>query len=88
MDRYLNTRTLLDSKKKRRYKETYFIPTLEKTADDIYVIATIEDRLDLFAQKYYNFYEHIISKQPKKTSKMNPKVNIIQYFIILFDDKY
>jgi hypothetical protein len=52
-DRYFNTRVIVDSKKKRRYREASFIPTLEKTADDTYVIATIEDRLDTLAYKYY-----------------------------------
>lgn len=53
MDRYFNTKILLDSMKKKRYRQVSFIPTLEKTADDIYVIASVEDRLDNLAYRYY-----------------------------------
>lgn len=53
MDRYFNSKVLLNDKKKKRYKEASFIPTLEKTVDDIYLITTIEDRLDNLAYTYY-----------------------------------
>lgn len=53
MDRYSLSKTLLNTIKKRRYKEALLLPTIPKTAQDIYVVATIEDRLDLLAFTYY-----------------------------------
>lgn len=53
MDRYQLSKILLNTDKKKRYKEALLLPTIPKTANDTYVVATIEDRLDLLAFSYY-----------------------------------
>ena len=44
----------LDVENKRRYYDTLLDPTIEKQLDDIYVICSIGERLDLLAYKYYS----------------------------------
>ena len=53
MSRYTNTPTLLDDERKRRYFAALIDPTIAPSSDDIYVITTIGDRLDLLSFKYY-----------------------------------
>ena len=54
MSRYTNTPTLLDDERKRRYFAALIDPTIAPSSDDIYVITTIGDRLDLLSFKYYS----------------------------------
>ena len=58
MERYNNyefTHTgSLDNENKRRYYTTLIDPTIDRAADDIYVICSFGERLDLLASKYYS----------------------------------
>ena len=47
-------KSFLDSENKRRYFNTLLDPTIPKQFDDIYVMTTIGDRVDLLAYQYYN----------------------------------
>jgi phage tail protein X len=54
-ENYLFTHpSTLDEENKRRYYTTLIDPVIERSADDIYVICTFGDRLDLLASKYYS----------------------------------
>jgi phage tail protein X len=57
MGRYNNylftQKAKLDSDNKRRYYDSLLDPTIPLSNDDIYVVTTIGDRLDLLAWKYY-----------------------------------
>lgn len=57
MERYNNfifaQQPKLDADNKRRYYPALIDPVIERQADDIYVITTFGDRLDLLAFKYY-----------------------------------
>jgi phage tail protein X len=57
MGRYNNylftQKSNLDSDNKRRYYDSLLDPTIPLSYDDIYVVTTIGDRLDLLAWKYY-----------------------------------
>ena len=44
----------LDVENKRRFYYSLLDPNIPKQLDDIYVITTIGDRLDLLAYQYYN----------------------------------
>ena len=57
MSRYDNytfsQQSKLDVDNKRRYYDSLIDPVIEKRIDDIYVITSIGERLDLLAWKYY-----------------------------------
>lgn len=57
MERYNNflfsRAAKLDEANKRRYYPALLDPTIPRANDDIYVICTFGDRLDLLASKYY-----------------------------------
>jgi phage tail protein X len=57
MGRYINylftQNSKLDSDNKRRYYDSLLDPTIPLSYDDIYVVTTIGDRIDLLAWKYY-----------------------------------
>lgn len=44
----------LDAVNKRRYYDSLLDPVIEKQDDDIYVITSVGERLDLLAWKYYS----------------------------------
>lgn len=44
----------LDTVNKRRYYDSLIDPVIEKKDDDIYVITSFGERLDLLAWKYYS----------------------------------
>ena len=48
----------LDSKRKRLRYNSNLPPKIEKSADDIYIIARHGDRLDLLAYEYYGDQSH------------------------------
>lgn len=48
-----STSTELDVEMKRRYYTSIIDPEIPKQSDDIYVVSTIGDRLDLLAWNYY-----------------------------------
>ena len=53
-DNYTFTQTpKLDVENKRRYYESLIDPVIEKSVDDIYVVTSVGERLDLLAWKYY-----------------------------------
>jgi phage tail protein X len=43
----------LDVENKRRYYDSLIDPVIEKSVDDIYVVTSVGERLDLLAWKYY-----------------------------------
>jgi phage tail protein X len=43
----------LDIENKRRYYDSLIDPVIEKSIDDIYVVTSVGERLDLLAWKYY-----------------------------------
>ena len=54
MSKYNNfTTTELDVEIKRRYYTSILDPEIPKQSDDIYVVSTFGDRLDLLAWNYY-----------------------------------
>ena len=54
MSKYNNlTSTELDVEIKRRYYTSILDPEIPKHSDDIYVVSTFGDRLDLLAWNYY-----------------------------------
>jgi phage tail protein X len=54
-ENYLFTHpSTLDEENKRRYYTTLIDPVIERSADDIYVVCTFGDRLDLLASRYYS----------------------------------
>lgn len=44
----------LDLENKRRYYDSLLDPVIERRDDDIYIITSIGERLDLLAWKYYS----------------------------------
>ena len=53
-DNYTFTQTpKLDVENKRRYYDSLIDPVIEKSVDDIYVVTSVGERLDLLAWKYY-----------------------------------
>ena len=53
-DNYTFTQTpKLDVENKRRYYDSLIDPVFEKSIDDIYVVTSVGERLDLLAWKYY-----------------------------------
>lgn len=52
-DRYKLNGVLLNKDRKHRYVRASILPTVEKTADDTYIITTIGDTLDRLAFEYY-----------------------------------
>lgn len=57
MSRYenylFNQNSSLDVDNKKRYYTTLIDPTIERSTDDVYVVTSIGERLDLLASKYY-----------------------------------
>jgi len=57
MSRYenylFNQDTSLDVDNKRRYYTALIDPTIERSTDDVYVVTSIGERLDLLASRYY-----------------------------------
>jgi nucleoid-associated protein YgaU len=51
--RYAYSKTLTTNETKKQYLESTIYPQIKATSDDIYVIATISDRLDVLATEYY-----------------------------------
>jgi hypothetical protein len=51
--RYTYSKTLTTNETKKQYLESTLYPQIKPTNDDIYVIATSNDRLDLLAYEYY-----------------------------------
>ena len=52
MNRYTNTKKMIDVTGNRYYASTSY-PEIKKTSDDIYIIVSKKDRLDLLAYQYY-----------------------------------
>lgn len=50
--RYAQNKTVLNEKNKTVYK-TILYPRIDPAPDDIYIMTTVEDRLDVIAFKYY-----------------------------------
>ena len=50
--------TLLDAELKRRYFVSIIDPQIPKQSDDIYVVCSFGERLDLLAWKYYQNVEY------------------------------
>jgi len=57
MSRYNNnifsSKFILDTEIKRQYYISLINPEIPRQSDDIYVVSTVNDRLDLLAFKYY-----------------------------------
>jgi hypothetical protein len=53
MGRYDDQNVSLDSKNKRRFYQALLDFTIEKSIDDLYIIASYGERLDSLAWKYY-----------------------------------
>lgn len=51
--RYTYSRKLTTKETKKQYLETTIYPKIKPTNNDVYVIATSSDRLDILANKYY-----------------------------------
>lgn len=51
--RYSYSKTLVTNETKRKYLESTIYPKIKPTDEDIYIIATEGDRLDLLANRYY-----------------------------------
>ena len=69
MSKYNNlTSTELDVEIKRRYYTSILDPEIPKQSDDIYVVSTFGDRLDLLSWNYYsnvNFWWVIAAANPE-----------------------
>ena len=69
MSKYNNlTSTELDVEMKRRYYTSILDPEIPKQSDDIYVVSTFGDRLDLLAWNYYqnvNYWWIIAAANPE-----------------------
>ena len=69
MSKYNNfTTTELDVEIKRRYYTSILDPEIPKQSDDIYVVSTFGDRLDLLSWNYYsnvNFWWVIAAANPE-----------------------
>ena len=53
MARYTYSETLTTKETKRRYLESVIYPKIPFSEEDIYVVTTATDRLDLLANQYY-----------------------------------
>ena len=53
VNRYQYSETLTTKETKKKYLESTIYPKIKPTNDDIYIISTQSDRLDLLAAKYY-----------------------------------
>jgi hypothetical protein len=51
--RYQYSETLTTKETKKKYLESTIYPKIKPTNEDIYIITTQSDRLDLLAAKYY-----------------------------------
>ena len=51
--RYSYSKTLTTNETKRKYLESTIYPKIKATDNDIYIISTSGDRLDILANKYY-----------------------------------
>lgn len=51
--RYQYSETLITKETKKKYLESTIYPKIKPTNEDIYIISTQSDRLDLLASKYY-----------------------------------
>ena len=51
--RYTYSRKLITKETKKQYLETTIYPKIKATDNDVYIITTINDRLDILADKYY-----------------------------------
>jgi hypothetical protein len=68
-DRYKYTAIVKNESGKRVYSSTIY-PAIERSSQDIYIISTRGDRLDLYAYKYYgNSREWIIIAIANKLGK-------------------
>jgi len=52
-NRYQYSETLTTKETKKKYLESTIYPKIKPTNEDIYIISTQSDRLDLLAAKYY-----------------------------------
>lgn len=52
--RYTYNRILKEKETQKQYFESTIYPKIKPTDNDIYIISTQSDRLDLLASKYYN----------------------------------
>jgi hypothetical protein len=53
MSRYSNTQTIKNADNQKTYMQSTLYPKISASNDDVYVISTSTDRLDLLASKYY-----------------------------------
>ena len=53
-NRYSYTKKLVTKETKKEYLETTIYPKIKPTNNDVYIITTSNDRLDILANKYYN----------------------------------
>jgi hypothetical protein len=53
MARYTYSETLTTKETKRRYLESVIYPKIPLSDEDLYIIASSSDRLDLLANQYY-----------------------------------
>ena len=53
VNRYQYSETLTTKETKKKYLESTIYPKIKPTNEDIYIISTQSDRLDLLAAKYY-----------------------------------
>ena len=53
-NRYESSEVEIDNTTKRRFFSSTLYPTIERSFEDIYIVANESDRLDLLAYKYYN----------------------------------
>ncbi len=51
--RYTYSRKLTTKETKKQYLETTIYPKIKATDNDVYIITTVNDRLDILADKYY-----------------------------------
>ncbi len=51
--RYTYSRKLTTKETKKQYLETTIYPKIKATDNDVYIITTANDRLDILADKYY-----------------------------------
>lgn len=68
MSRYEIQKINLDSVNKRRFYQPLLDVTIEKSIDDIYIIASFGERLDSLAWKYYgnvNYWWIIAAANPE-----------------------
>ncbi len=51
--RYTYSKKLTTKETKKQYLETTIYPKIKPTDNDVYIITTVSDRLDVLANKYY-----------------------------------